>query len=256
VVQPSESSTTNEDDAGTSSSLDSYEIVASEYYDESKHPTCADFRDGSASLLRKVLTTFRPWTRVLCETGCGNSLLCELFLNGYPHPDLRQINLVDYSPTMLRYSTDRWTHSCVTAHVCDARDLPVVSGSVDVLVASLGDPYNDHSFWAEVGRVLAPDGIAIFTTPSYDWATAFRSENQQSVAQFQLEGGRLAQLPSLILSPDEQSELIEGSDPKLVLEDQFDFRIRQLGRPRSGSKVMPERGPDASVVTCYVVRPV
>jgi SAM-dependent methyltransferase len=254
VVQRSESSTTNDDGAEPSSLSDSYEVVASEYYDERRHPTCADFRDASASLLRKVFTTFRPPRRVLCETGCGYSLLCELFLNGYPHAGLARIDLIDHSPTMLRYSTQKWTHPCVNSHVRDARDLPADDGSVDILVASLGDPYNDHEFWAEVRRVLTDEGMAIFTTPSYEWAREFRSERERSVAQFELEDGTLVQLPSLIQPPDEQIKLIESCKPKLVVEEQFDFRIRQLGRPRAGSKVLPERGPDASVVTCYVVR--
>ena len=253
MAQRSGSSTTEEEDSGSTSS-NSYEIVASEYYDKSLHPTCADFRDASAALLRKVLNIFRPQARVLCETGCGYSLLCELFLNGFPHPDLERIDLVDDSQTMLRYSTEKWTHPCVKSHVCDARRLPVEDRTVDVLVASLGDPYNDPSFWAEVGRVLTPDGMAVFTTPSHEWASVFRPEDERFFAQFQLEDGSLARLPSLILAPDTQIEMIESCDPKLVLEEQFDFRIRQLGSPRPGSKVMPERGPNASIVTCYVAR--
>jgi SAM-dependent methyltransferase len=243
VVRQSESPTPSGDEAGSSALHD-------------RHPTCADFRDASLALLRQALSTLRPSGGAVCEVGCGDSLLIELVLDGYLGRDVSRIDLIDNSPGMLSYSARNWSrHPYPELHVADARDLPLEEASVNVLLSSLGDPYNDRAFWMEVGRVLKEDGIAIFTTPSYDWAHCYRDREELPYATFQLKSGRSVRVASIILPPDDQTSLIEGcGDPKLVVEDRYYFRIGQLGKPRERSKVMVERGPSASVVDCYIVR--
>jgi len=234
-------------------SLSDYEPIAPEYYDPIRHPTCADFRDASAALLRSTLETLRPSPGSYCEVGCGDSLLCELLERSHRRDQIEGIRLIDSSETMLGYSAARWERRRTELLAEDARQLPFADGAIDVLVSCLGDPYNDRAFWQEVARVLSYEGIAIFTTPSYDWAWHLRPEQARSLATFELRDGTLAQVPSIILPSEEQFALFE--EAKLVEEHFNEFRIGQLGHPRPGSKVAPERGPEATIVACYVVRP-
>ena len=254
MVRQSESSLPGGDEGGPSASSDSYEVVAPEYYQPEWHPTCADFRDASSALIRRVLFP-RLSGGTFCEVGCGDSLLCDLLLSGNLQPEPGRIDLVDSSPGMLSYSVNKWAHLSVGLWVADARRLPFAHGSINVLISSLGDPYNDRGFWMEVARVLAHDGMAIFTTPSYEWANEYRSADDEFCAVFKLMSGSLARLASIILPPDDQVGLIESCEgTKLVVEEKYDFLLGELVEPRKGSKVMAERGPTSSVVTCYVVR--
>jgi SAM-dependent methyltransferase len=233
--------------------LHDYERIAPEYYDATRHPTCADFRDASALLLRRALEAVRPNQGCYCEVGCGNSLLCELLDTDRGRDMIKGIKLLDSSESMLSYSARRWEHHGAELRIEEARQLPFTGGTVDLLVSCLGDPYNDRIFWQQVARVLSYDGVAIFTTPSYDWASYVRSAEDRFYSTFELRDGSIAQVPSMILAREDQLALFE--DAKLVTEQISEFRLSQLGQPRLGSKVAPERGPDGSVVTCYVVRP-
>jgi SAM-dependent methyltransferase len=232
--------------------LSSYNAVAEEYYNQALHPTCADFRDASHALLIKTLREFRPPVRSYCDVGCGDSLLCELFATKFRYQRMDIVDLVDSSDIMLGYSDRNWSNYGAHPNEADARDLPLESSSVSFLLASLGDPYNDDAFWKEASRVLEYDGIGLFTTPSWDWVRHFRANDDHRSAIFQLSDGRSVRLPSIVLSCEEQVSLIE--DCKLVVEETYDFTISQLSRSRPRSKIMPERGPNASVVTGYVVR--
>jgi len=258
-------------------SLDTYDMVGPEYYNKSRHPTCADLRDASEFLLRKALRNFRPKGQSYCEVGCGDSLLlCELdsllqtavFTNRLDCNRIENLTLIDSAVSMLRYSTDRWRRykslsrwmdcqvNCVQA---DARHLPLWPSSVDILVSCLGDPYNEELFWREAARVLTYGGTAIFTTPSWEWASGYRSEGEQNRAIFELQDGRSIQLPSYILPEKEQVDLIESSGldgNKLVVEDCYKFLLRQT-RPRNGSKIAMSAqiiDPGKVIVTGYIVK--
>jgi SAM-dependent methyltransferase len=232
--------------------LSSYDVVASEYYDPVLHPTCADFRDASSALLAKALRQFRPPARSYCEVGCGKSLLCELFATKFHYQRMDAIDLIDSSDIMLGYSSDDWSKYGARLSCAEARELPLESSSVSVLLASLGDPYNDDAFWKEASRVLEHDGVGLFTTPSWDWAQRFRVNDDHRSAIFQLGDGRVVRLPSIVLPNEEQISLVE--DCKLVVEEVYDFKVYQLLRSRPRSRIIPERGPDANVVTGYIVR--
>ena len=66
---------------------------------------------------------------------------------------------------MLAHSK-RWIDAGAIPVVSDARNLPLENGTVDLLVASLADPFDDFEWWLEVARVLAPEGKAVVTTPA------------------------------------------------------------------------------------------
>jgi SAM-dependent methyltransferase len=191
--------------------LATYAAVASEYYDAARHPTCANFREASSLYIRpRLFRVFEP-ASLVCEVGTGKSLVAELYEGSDLHP--RQLILTDIAADMLEHSR-HWAKADVTLCVSDARTLPFGDNQFELLVSSLGDPYNDRTFWSETARVLKRGGHCFFTTPAYDWATTFRSHGDVgdfTVAEFETRSGRSVRVPSLILHPHKQIEMIEQS---------------------------------------------
>jgi hypothetical protein len=132
--------------------------------------------------------------------------------------------------------------------------LPLRSGSTGLLVSSVGDPYNQYEFWSEVYRILKPGGISLFTTPSYEWAVAFRvtaSNEIKMKAEFELEDGRRVYVPSWIYSKDEQIKMIEKNG--LLVKDVADVPTSALKSNRLSPKLLVGHGSQAIVVTGYML---
>jgi len=217
--------------------LSSYSEIATEYYDERRHPTCANFRAASAFILRTWLRSFLKRNSVIVETGAGASVALELI------QDLRvpaALIVSDRSPAMLNQRHEFISGTCL---VSDAEQLAVRSASVDAILASLGDPYNTSTFWRECSRVLRPGGRVFFTTPSFEWARSFRNESgaPPMAAEFELADGRALFVPSLVLSPTEQVALIRSAGLNVGQERHVDCevipRTRRSPKLRTGAIV-------------------
>jgi SAM-dependent methyltransferase len=138
--------------------------------------------------------------------------------------------------------------------VADSTKLPLAHGCLDLLVSSLGDPYNDLKFWEEARRLLRPGGAVFFTTPSYDWATDFRGSGHRNgieYAEFELSNGERVYVPSKIYPRDKQTELIGKAG--LVVEGYAVVTLSEITSSPLSPKLLPERGPGASVVEGYMV---
>jgi ubiquinone/menaquinone biosynthesis C-methylase UbiE len=220
----------------------SYSQLASEYYDAKRHPTCANFREASAAILRSWFSDFvRPGISIL-ETGAGASIVDELT------NELKlQVALIlsDQSPEMLsktgRRSFDRHL-------ISDAEQLSIRNHSVDAIAASLGDPYNTMAFWRECARVLRPGGRIFFTTPSFNWAHSFRGETSAPLmaAEFALAQGGTLLVPSVVLKPTSQVELIRSAG--LEVEQVMHIDTSDIRHTRPSPKLRP-----GALVTGYRV---
>jgi ubiquinone/menaquinone biosynthesis C-methylase UbiE len=230
-------------------SLALYQDIAAEYYDPERHPTCANFREASSLLLDKWLRTAKP-DGVFCEVGAGDSLLAELLRGS--GISARELIITDSSPAMLSYSK-RWSSTGTYLVLSDAIRLPFPDHKLDLLVSSLGDPYNLTEFWDEVCRVLRPSGVALYTTPAYAWAKAFRTKSNGDLksAQFDLLDGGSVDLPSWIYPVQEQVEIIEKSGLEVV--EKSSVSIFEIGSNHLSPKLMIERGSDAEVVEGYLI---
>lgn len=219
----------------------SYADLASEYYDPRRHPTCANFREASQLLLTPWLCDLTNDRVDVLETGAGASIVCEWLVD--TRRRIGRLVVTDVSKEMLRYS--RGSTICSHLIVCDAQQLPLISSGFDLVVASLGDPYNSVPFWSEVARVLRPGGHVLFTTPSFEWALQFRGGSHK--AEFILSNGQAITVPSDILSNDAQRRLVEGCEMALV-----EIRVIQdseLHRTPRSPKL--RKGP---IVTGYLCR--
>jgi len=233
--------------------LGDYEELASEYYSSTRHPTCANFRSASALVLDRWLGNISRTSGWICEVGPGKSLLAELLTAA--GESLHRLILADSSPSMLRHSS-RWAQDGARLAVADAGALPVRSERVALLVASVGDPYNQPSFWAEARRVLKPRGAVVFTTPSYAWASSFRpySNGRKMAAEFELADGRHVSVPSFIYSEEQQAELIAAQG--LSVTEVYNVPISALRNQPISPKLLVERKERPDVLTGYrVVKP-
>ena len=133
--------------------------------------------------------------------------------------------LLDISPAMLAHSS-KWQKLGATLVIADARNTGLPSNSFQIVVSSLGDPYNSAQFWAEAHRLLSDGGTCIFTTPTSEWADWFRPAAERSEAQFDLGNGQTIHVPSYVPSLDRQVRMIR----------QAGFRISEI-RPFFASDV-------------------
>jgi SAM-dependent methyltransferase len=127
---------------------------------------------------------------------------------------------------MLNQRSNRISNACL---VSDAEQLSIRTASVDAILASLGDPYNTAAFWRECSRVLRPGGRVFFTTPSFEWAQAFREETEAPpmAAEFELVDGRALFVPSFVRSPTEQAALIRSAGLDVEKEVHVDGKVIQ-----------------------------
>jgi SAM-dependent methyltransferase len=177
----------------------SYSPLADEYYDERRHPTCANFRCASLIILRRWLPRLLKRLERACELGAGRSLLAEVLKEMGRYDILKKLVITDASGEMLVHSLG-WTGYGAVVECARAGDLPYPDDWFDLVVAGAGDPYNESQTWRETARVLRKGGFCIFTTPSYQWSVEFRklTNGDLDSAEFELRSGQKIAVPSLI----------------------------------------------------------
>lgn len=186
----------------THSASSAYDPVAREYYDALSHPTSAALGTGSDLLLAAAVHKLTP-PQTVVEVGAGRGFLGRIW---QPPATTRAI-LTDRSQSMLRHAPRHWPQI-----VMDARQMALATASVDLLLAGLGDPYNDADFWRECSRILRAGGRVLWTTPAYEWASRWRtlSGEPSDAAVFQLQDSSLIAVPSVVQTVDELERAIEA----------------------------------------------
>jgi SAM-dependent methyltransferase len=230
-----------------------YEALASEYYDSTWHPTCANFRYASCLLIKPWLEKFAN-DRPVCEIGAGMSIAAELLAES--NSSLSNLYLTDSVQSMLEHSL-KWEAARPRAFVAEAGNLPFEPNIFGLCISSLGDPYNTGELWEELARVLSGDGYAIFTTPSYEWASRYRKTISDSLcelaAEFRLSDGRIIFAPSVIYNYGDQVKLIEASRGMEVIDFQR-VRYSQLPPDNISPKLLVAQENDLPIVSGYLVR--
>jgi SAM-dependent methyltransferase len=230
-----------------------YEALAFEYYNQQRHPTCANFRYASKLLARAWLSG-AVIGDLAVEVGCGMSIAAEILV------EIEQFHgcllMSDSSISMLKYSR-KFVSESIRLVMADAVELPVEGGSCGVIVASLGDPYNGTVFWNEMARVTAPSGCIIFTTPSFEWSSMYRNRGDYGsgadIAEFALPGGRVIGAPSVVYDVHEQVRLVEQT-ARLRVEEVSSINYSQIPTKGISSKLNVAKEGNLPVVTGYRVR--
>ena len=204
------------------------------------------FARVSKKFLVPHLRAALPKSGSLVEIGPGTSILAPEAASANA---LSRVILIDNSSGMLSYS-GRWI-SCGARSVvaqADATGLP--SGTVSLIVSALGDPYNGPEFWSEVARLLNRDGVCLFTTPSFEWSSTFRSDKQNKIAEFLRADGAQLFMPSYVYSEDEQAKIIENAG--LLVVDRKGVGTEMLDT-KPAPKLLCVKA-STPVVSAYVVR--
>jgi SAM-dependent methyltransferase len=228
----------------------SFAELADEYYDSTRHLTCANFREASAQLLAAWLSERNLEESWTCEVGAGKSLLAEVASRS--SIPVGQMVILDSSPEMLSHSR-RWEPLGARRLVADANHLPLASGIFGFLISIMGDAYNTKRFWREAERVLHAGGEILFTTPSYLWAKRYRSRANEplEVATFDLADGRQLQFPSLVRPVADQIRLIE--EVGLRLKGISELKLAMLEESPRSPKLTSALEPVDPVATGYIV---
>ncbi|MGH8525572.1 MAG: class I SAM-dependent methyltransferase [Gammaproteobacteria bacterium] len=180
--------------------------IAPDYYDELMHPTTAALRRASEHAMTAWFATSHIPYGIAVEVGAGRPIAPSVLTESYTLAVATDISL-----SMLSYAEPLSDSPRLVASACA---LPFATASVAVVIASLGAPYNEGAFWAEVGRVLVRGGIAAFTAPAFEWALRDRAisgcqHSSTSMATY-LVDGQPQPLVSIVRSKDDQSDLIFG----------------------------------------------
>jgi SAM-dependent methyltransferase len=225
-----------------------YDDIAAEYYDAARHPTCANFLELSAAFLTPRIQKFASVAAAFLEVGAGRSLVAPILARSRPHS---RVVLLDQSPRMLEHSR-QWGPDGARLLVGDARNTGLPAASFQLIVSSLGDPYNDSSFWVEMDRLLVPRGVCLFTAPAREWAERFRTESGRGVAEFVLSNGAEVSVRSNIPSMSSQAQMIEEAG--LYLQEMQALDATQLLGARSSKLLVDAQTSSLPVVRGFVIR--
>ena len=218
--------------------LSTYDDIASEYYDAVRHPTCANFFELSAAFLVPRIQKYAPAAKAILEVGTGRSTVAPAM--AAKELPLSHVTLLDQSPRMLAHSRD-WERRGARLLVADAASTGLPPASFQLIVSSLGDPYNDAKFWQEISRLLDPRGVCLYTTPAPEWSARFRAGSNLRAAEFVLANGAKVLVRSDIPSVASQREMIGGAG--LYLDEMQAFDAAHLSGPLSSKLLVDGQNP-------------
>lgn len=228
-----------------------YGYLANEYYNDILHPTCSNLRTASKALIKNMLESFnlKQFTSVL-EMGAGKSVLMELVEEGVISSD--NIMITDSEEDMLQHSRDLSGNKNYKLKRIDAEKTGFKDNSFDLIISSLGDPYNSSTLWFEISRILSTNGLCIFTTPSFDWSSEFRGSSiNHKYAEFLTRENKLVKVPSFIYPFEEQNELISGSGLEIVRSD--NYSLKDLNEKDVSPKLKISKNKELPIVTAYLI---
>jgi SAM-dependent methyltransferase len=229
--------------------LSTYDDIAAEYYDAVRHPTCANFFELSAAFLVPRIQKYAPAAKSILEVGTGRSIVAPAM--AAKELPVSHVTLLDRSPRMLEHSRD-WERRGARLVVADAASTGLPPTSFQLIVSSLGDPYNDTNFWQEMSRLLDSRGVCLFTTPAPEWSERFRAGSNRRAAEFVLANGAKALVRSDIPSVASQSEMIGSAG--LYLDEMQALDAAQLSGPLSPKLLADGQTSSLPVVRGFAIK--
>ena len=103
--------------------IEDYSLIADEYYDSSRHPTCWDFRTASKTLATSWCRTLPSRSDMFLDIGAGSSVFAEVLGE---NRSLHNLIILDNAPGMLAHSL-RHSEKGATLVIGDATNLPIAS---------------------------------------------------------------------------------------------------------------------------------
>jgi ubiquinone/menaquinone biosynthesis C-methylase UbiE len=234
-----------------SQAIPPYEAVAEEYYDADRHPTCRNFSDLSHRFLLERIEDLAASAKLSLEIGAGKSIVAETFVK--LKIPLSRLTILDQSASMLKHS-NKWISSGAISKIADARWTEFPENYFDLIVSSLGDPYDCEDFWREVRRIIVDQGIFLFTTPSFEWSSKFRGAVQLNKAEFVLRDGEAVSVPSFTRPLTEHRNVMREFGFEIV--EEVLPSIDDIIGPVSPKLSVLSKGTEEPVLYCFVLRAV
>jgi len=192
-----------------------YSLLAQEYYDSEAHPTCANLNELSRQYINQELTG-ESYTNAL-ELGSGLSSVAPLRKNGFLN--LQQLVVSDKSDAMLTWS-NKFQDQIDNKVLADNEMLldSFIENQFDLVVCSLGDPYNNKNFWHGLRAICRVGATIIFTTPSYSWSSSYRilEHSPPDKALFITKDNNEIYSSSYILDISQQLNLVKSAELKPI----------------------------------------
>jgi len=173
-----------------------YNQVAKEFTEKQRR-TSKNFHDLTVLLFEKWIEQ-TPKDMYVVDLGCGTGFITNILMRYF---DVRKILALDLSICMLKEF--RKMYGNIQTICCSAFSIPLKNNSVSAVISSLCDPFFDIQMLVEVNRILADDGLFIFTVPNKIWERGSRAKKQFS--QYVLDDGKIIEVYSF-LNDNEQIE--------------------------------------------------
>lgn len=175
---------------------DGYQKAAPEFQEDLRITT-KNFHDLSLPYFHGAIDTYLNKGKSCIEIGVGQGWLTKLL----PLSDIKYVG-VDISSNMIRNEKRGLTA------VSSARFIDQPDQSFDIVLASLADPYFYPGALCEINRILKPNGIFIFSTPSRIWSGAIRKNEDEQRTSFVLHDGTKADVYSFTFTMSELRDLL------------------------------------------------
>ena len=153
--------------------LEKTEVAASFSRAANTYDSVARLQRNVGEHLLSVLSQWQKEPAIILDLGCGTGFFCSALQRRYP---AAQYVGLDIAQGMVKYARGRGSANCDWL-VADAEALPLANESVDLVFSSLALQWchrPEHLF-AELGRVLRPGGLCVFTTLGPDTLSELRS---------------------------------------------------------------------------------
>jgi hypothetical protein len=92
----------------------------------------------------------------------------------------------------------------------------------------------------------------LFTTPSHEWAAAFRRDSDPTAAEFEIADGSRVQAPSLVYEVDDQLDLTRAAGFRTLAVRQV--ALDELDVPRLSDKLTLRELCAAPILRGYLVQ--
>lgn len=207
-----------------SKSAEAYDLLAREYYERQKHPTCANFAALHAVALDMIGSRVRPGERYL-EVGCG---MGQLDLVASPY----DVVLTDVSEGMLSLARRR-TGGLVVCRKMNAFEPDFPACTFAGVACFLADPYNHELFYRAIRNVLKTSGFLLVTVPNHVWASALRRRLNIPLEQtiFIVHGQHTLAVPSITRPVKEQLSLLSRSGYDVVFSTTMNLSVVRGSTP-------------------------
>lgn len=199
-----------------------YEKVANDFTEE-KRITTRNFHELSSRFFCDAFAAYVANDAVVAEIGPGRGWLYKTV-----SPECR--SYVGFEISAAMSNANPIINEVVSSVRCTNSNAEVY----DVVVASLSDPYFYPEAICEIARILKDHGYFIFSTPSSEWASAFRKDkSDRNKTSFALDSGEMVQVFSFASSEAEINTLLYSCGFEQVLLKQ------ENGKSLIGHEISP-----------------